>query len=230
MTAKVRRARLLSLHPESTTTALARLQWCSVEDYAPIRPGDVAQCLISGQDGIFVAFASLLSHDGQFDWLIRYNTPLYHHIASIGVSDVEVRTPFGHPFPMDQMVGRSIVLVASGTGIAPMRSVIQQIIANRKRYGAVSLVYGARNIQDFAFSAEIASWEASRISTLRTISQPPSAEWFGHVGYVQRHLGRVTSSGPETYVLVCGGYQMTQETMDLAEALGVAPGHVLSNY
>ncbi|NUN15177.1 MAG: hypothetical protein HUU55_16235 [Myxococcales bacterium] len=230
MTTQVLRARLVSLVPASATTSLACLQWCSVDDHCPIRPGDVAQCLVSGHEGVFVAFASVLNNDGRFEWLVRHKTLLYSYLESIGDGVIDMRAPFGRPFPMDRMVGRSVVLVASGTGIAPMRAVVQTIMIHRHRYQSVTLLYGARNAQDFAFSSEIEVWRENRILTLRTVSQLPAKDWSEGVGYVQRHLGQVLGLGRETYVLVCGGYSMTQETMDLAEALGVSPDHIFSNY
>ena len=66
-----------------------------------------------------------------------------------------IRGPYGNGFPMNQMEGRDLILVAGGLGIAPVRSVLHHILLNRERYGEVTFLYGVRSYDLILFRDEI---------------------------------------------------------------------------
>src|SRR5580765_3605212 len=51
-----------------------------------------------------------------------------------------LRGPSGNSWPIDAAVGRDVVVVAGGIGLAPLRPVILQILSRRGSYGAVTLL------------------------------------------------------------------------------------------
>src|SRR5262249_20193195 len=57
---------------------------------------------------------------------------------------IGVRGPFGAHWPVNDAVGKDVVVVAGGIGLAPLRPVIYQVLAQREKYGRVALLYGAR--------------------------------------------------------------------------------------
>jgi len=67
-----------------------------------------------------------------------------------------VRGPFGNYFPIDEWKNKNIVFIGAGIGISPVGSVYRYVLApeNRKNYGDVTLIYGARTPGDFAFKEE----------------------------------------------------------------------------
>ena len=48
-----------------------------------------------------------------------------------------VRGPFGNHWPVEACVGKDIVLVAGGIGLAPLRPVIYQLLAQRDQFGNI---------------------------------------------------------------------------------------------
>ena len=50
-----------------------------------------------------------------------------------------------------------LLLVAGGTGIAPIRSVVLDRL-ERPQSAAISLVYSARAVDEFAFGDELEAW------------------------------------------------------------------------
>lgn len=68
---------------------------------------------------------------------------------------VGVRGPFGHGFPVDQLKGRDLVLVAGGLGIAPIRSLLEYVLRRREHFGKVILIYGMRHSIDLLFRHEM---------------------------------------------------------------------------
>ena len=57
---------------------------------------------------------------------------------------VGLRGPFGRGFPFEDMKGHDILLVAGGLGIAPLRSLINNIHDERSEFGKVTIIYGSK--------------------------------------------------------------------------------------
>jgi NAD(P)H-flavin reductase len=59
---------------------------------------------------------------------------------------------------MEEASGRDVVVVAGGLGLAPLRPALYRLLAERKRYGEIVLVYGTRGPDDILFRRELESW------------------------------------------------------------------------
>ena len=69
---------------------------------------------------------------------------------------ITLRGPYGNGFPVDtEFRGKDLVFIAGGIGLAPLRSVIRYVRANRDQYGQVDIVYGARSKEDLVDYPEI---------------------------------------------------------------------------
>ena len=65
-----------------------------------------------------------------------------------------LRGPFGVGWPMAEMAGRDILVIAGGLGLAPLRPALYRLLAERGRFGKVKLLYGTRSPDDILFSRE----------------------------------------------------------------------------
>ena len=70
-----------------------------------------------------------------------------------------LRGPFGSAWPVKQGVGKDVVMVAGGCGLAPSRSAIYWFLSHRKEYGKVSLLVGARKPEMLLYSKEMEEWK-----------------------------------------------------------------------
>jgi len=68
---------------------------------------------------------------------------------------IGVRGPYGNGFPMEEMKGDDLLLVAGGLGMAPLRSVLHYVMRRREEYGDVTLFYGIRCYDTMLFRDEI---------------------------------------------------------------------------
>ena len=99
---------------------------------------------------------------------------------------VGVRGPFGSHWPLQEAMGSDVVIVAGGLGLAPLRPAIYQMLAQRKQYGRVVLLYGARTPADLLYRRELARWGArADIDVQVTVDRGDDA-WRGKVGVVPR--------------------------------------------
>ena len=96
-----------------------------------------------------------------------------------------------------------MVVVAGGIGLAPLRLAIKQLIANRDRYRAVALLYGARSPDEMLFFDELQCWREAGIDVKYTVDSRPG-EWDGRVGLVTKLIPIAGFEGPRTTAMICG--------------------------
>ncbi len=68
---------------------------------------------------------------------------------------IGMRGPFGTSWGLAEATGRDLVIVAGGVGLAPLRPVVLGALAERDRFGRVTLIAGARSRDDFLFAEEL---------------------------------------------------------------------------
>ncbi len=125
------------------------------------------------------------------------------HDAGVGTL-IGVRGPFGTDWGLESCVGRDLVIVAGGCGLAPLRPVIVQVLAQRSRFGRVTIVAGARTPQHFLFRAEAADWTQNRLLDAELIVDAAEPGWAWQVGLVTEPLHGLTLDPRRTTALICG--------------------------
>jgi NAD(P)H-flavin reductase len=122
----------------------------------------------------------------------------------LGAGDaLGVRGPYGSAWPVDEVKGRDVLVIAGGLGLAPLRPAILRLLANRADYGRVIVLYGARTPADLLFRDELARWRGRFDVRLEAIVDRAGRDWFGPVGVVTRLLDDVPIE-PDDAVFVCG--------------------------
>jgi ferredoxin-NADP reductase len=135
-------------------------------------------------------------------------------------SRVEVDGPHGFFTRDAQHAGNAALFVGTGTGLAPLRAMLQ--LATRQADGPpLILLFGCRTRDDILWRAEIEAWQARcpRLRVEVTLSRPDPA-WTGRTGYVQTHLGDVMQGLQRPQVYICGLSHMVQEARRRLKELG----------
>jgi ferredoxin-NADP reductase len=119
------------------------------------------------------------------------------------------------------------LLVATGTGISPLRALVKEQLARPTEQPLV-LLFGCRDAAEELWGAELMqlSQQHPRFSFVPTHSQPaPSAR--ERVGRVQVYLPElVRGLGPGLYAYLCGHTPMVNACTTLLLELGVPAAHV----
>ena len=132
-----------------------------------------------------------------------------------------VRGPFGSHWPIEQAIGKDIIVAAGGIGLAPLRSTMYQILARREQYSQVILLYGARTPTDILYRQELEHWRARLdLDVFVTVDRAPS-EWRGSVGVVTKLISRATFDPGKAMAFVCGPEIMMRFTAAGLEARGI---------
>jgi NAD(P)H-flavin reductase len=117
---------------------------------------------------------------------------------------IGMRGPFGTNWELAEAVGRDLIIVAGGVGLAPLRPVVLGALANRDAYGRVTLIAGARSRDDFLFAEELQDWaRAGSIGVHLTVDVPVQG-WPGEVGFVTEPLRRLPLRPANTTAFLCG--------------------------
>ena len=158
---------------------------------------------------------------------IRGAGPATKAMCALKIGDqLGLRGPLGNNWPLDRAVGRDLVIVAGGIGLAPLRPVIHALAADRRRYGDVRLYYGARTPADILYSEELARWHSrAGIEVHQTVDRA-GPEWEGRVGVVTHLFDTASWEGANAVAFVCGPERMMQATSNTLAGRGVTPSRI----
>ena len=132
-----------------------------------------------------------------------------------------LRGPFGSEWPIDACGGKDVVLVGGGIGLAPLRPAIYKLLADRNRFGTLTLLYGARTPDTILYSKEFDQWRAQGLDVQVTVDRT-SDGWSGNVGVVTLLLDRLPLPDPENSILLsCGPEVMMWYTIQSARSRGI---------
>ena len=139
---------------------------------------------------------------------------------------LRVQVPLGK-FILPEAVDFDIVFVAVGTGIAPFRSMIQQMLPagfSRK----IWLLFGTRYDGQIPYHQEFLDLAAKypQLTYIPTISRPGPG-WKGEVGYVQTKIEKFFAGPAGKRIYICGLNEMIQAVQEAALKLGYRKEQVL---
>jgi sulfhydrogenase subunit beta (sulfur reductase) len=135
-------------------------------------------------------------------------------------AQVGLRGPLGRGWPIDRALGRDLVIVAGGIGLAPLRPALDAVLAQRDRFGQVLLAYGARTPADRLYLPELDGWAGAGIEVAQIVDRA-GPEWLGQVGVVTQVLDRRDWKGRQAVAFVCGPERMMQATVTALRTAGI---------
>jgi NAD(P)H-flavin reductase len=158
------------------------------------------------------------------DLTIRSVGPATAAITALGRgAELSLRGPLGRGWPIEDASGRDVVIVAGGIGLAPLRPLIDAVLSERPRFGAVRLYLGARTPGDRLFVAEMNALAGRADLEVAEIVDRAGPEWLGRVGIVTQLFDRARWEGSSVTAFMCGPERMMEATATTLERLGVAP-------
>jgi len=208
-----------TFHLEFELSGLPRLgfvagQWLSVKGVTP-----------TGEE-ITRAYsiASAPSGNGQFAFCMNrvQDGFMSNHLCDLRAGQaIQFQGPFGSFILRPPL--RDTVLVATGTGVAPFRSMLHWLFAEPTRHEGQAwwLLFGARNEQDIYYREEFEQFASAHgnFHFLPTLSRGGPG-WKGLRGYVQEHLPGIVGQRTDMRAYICGLEKMVTTNRDLLKSLG----------
>lgn len=143
--------------------------------------------------------------NGQFELCVRRVGDLTNALHGLQPGDkVGLRGPFGSGFPIERMRGKDVLFAPGGLGLAPLRSLINQVIDERGSFGRVMILYGAKRPDELLFVDEVNEWvERDDVECFVTVDRGDET-WDGHVGVITTLFPEVTINARNTVAVTCG--------------------------
>ena len=139
-------------------------------------------------------------------------------------SIIGFRGPYGNTFPIDEWKGKSLLFIAGGIALPPMRCVIWNALDLRENFKDVTIIYGARSVKDLVYKHELEDWKRRKDVKLITTVDPggESPDWKGEIGFVPTIVEKTAPSAVNTIAIVCGPPVMIKYTFPVLAKLGFA--------
>ncbi len=165
--------------------------------------------------------------------------PLVHTVRAVGLATqaicrarpgevLGVRGPFGRAWPVADIEGADVLVVAGGIGLAPLRPAILALLARRERYGRLLLLYGGRSPEQLLFAAEREQWRGRGLQVAVTVDSA-GPEWLGHVGVVPQLVRRARFDAARAVALLCGPEVMMRFTVATLAHSGVGNDRIYAS-
>jgi NAD(P)H-flavin reductase len=160
------------------------------------------------------SIASACRGDGLLELAVRESTEAEAFVVGAALS---ISPAQGQSVIPAAPSGRRYCFVAIGTGVAPLRAAIQEVVLAGIE-SRLTLLHGARTAGDRLFSGEFEQLEARDLLDYRPVVSQPDEGWAGRTGRVQLHL----SDLPEAdHYGVCGNLPMVEEVAETLQQQGV---------
>jgi sulfite reductase subunit B len=189
-------------------TAYENLYTIRLEGGGPLghEPGQFVQVSLVGIGECPISICSSPTRPEHFQLCIRRAGEVTEHIHRLDSGDVVgIRGPLGHGFPVHELHGKDVLIVAGGLGMAPVRSLIQYILDERARFGAFHLLYGARSPAELLFRTDLIRWRENDDVNLHVTVDRADEQWRGHTGVVTTLFQQLPKLDPsETMTIIVG--------------------------
>lgn len=121
---------------------------------------------------------------------------------------------------------QNVVFLATGTGIAPVKAMVEEIAANPSIVSGkrVSIYWGNRRSEDFYWSPA-----DGVAAAFHPVLSGPDANWTGRRGYVQDMLRADLRDFSSASVYACGSPNMIASAKEMLVALGLPPRQYYSD-
>jgi len=186
----------------------------------------------AGQFGEYSAFgegestfciASSPTRKGYIECTFRDTGRVTSGLASLEEgSTMGFRGPYGNVFPMEEWKGKNLLFIAGGIALPPMRCVIWNALDLRENFKDITIIYGAKTVNDLVYKSELKEWSDRPDVKMVTTVDPDgeNADWKGEIGFVPTIVEKVAPSAENTIAIVCGPPIMIKFTFPVLEKLG----------
>ena len=87
-----------------------------------------------------------------------------------------LRGPYGNGWPFEELKGKHLVFITGGTGLAPVRSLLNEFYENTDLVKSVTLISGFKNKESILFKDELNKWK-DKFKTFYTLDNDSIEAW-----------------------------------------------------
>ncbi len=204
--------------PDSTTLVLADVD----PRIASGAPGQFVMVTTPGLPAVPISVSRYHPEQRSIELSIRAAGPATASLSGLGAgATLGLRGPLGRGWPLEPAEGRDVIVVAGGIGLSPLRPLVDELLAERERYGSIRLFHGARTPADRPHQGDLARWVGRSDLELAVTVDRADEAWTGPVGVVTHLFDESRWDGRDAVAFVCGPERMMQATVDTLRDRGL---------
>ncbi|SHK20496.1 NAD(P)H-flavin reductase [Desulfatibacillum alkenivorans DSM 16219] len=196
------------------------------------KAGQFGELSVTGKGEIPIGIASSPTEKGYVMFTVNKVGLVSSALHNMKEGDIMgIRGPLGNWYPWERMEGKNIVIIGGGFAFTTLRSSIVMLLdpENRKKFGDIHVVYGARSPGMLLYRDELAEWEArDDINMHITVDGTDDPDWKYNVGFVPAITEEKAPKGDDdTFAIVCGPPIMIKFTQPVLDKLGYKHDHII---
>jgi len=192
------------------------------------RPGQFVEVSALGVGEAPISISSSPSRsNGTFELCVRMAGDVTGALHRLGPRDrVGIRGPFGRGFPIEKFRGKDVLFAPGGLGLAPLRSLINQVLDERAHFGRVVILYGARNPSELLFKDELQQWAKREDVELHVTVDRGDENWTGNTGVITTLFPKISVYPRNTVAVTCGPPVMYRFVLMELLGKGISEGNI----
>ena len=220
--------RIVAITDETKDTKTFRLEFCDPKqgETFEFHAGQFGLYSVFGAGEATFCIASSPTETGYIECSVKRTGKVTDELHQCNVGDIiGFRGPYGNWFPIEEMQGKNLLFVAGGIGLAPLNSLIRNCLDLRDQFKDISILYGARSVDDLVYKERLDTWQAmTDVQTTYTVDPGgETPEWKGEVGFVPTVLTKMKPDPTNTVVVLCGPPIMIKFVLASLVELGFSP-------
>lgn len=164
--------KILDIIKETETEWTFRL-----ENMLPIRDGQFMQLSIPR---VGEAPISVSGYDeGSCDFTIRNVGKVTNELFQLKKGNtLFMRGAYGHGWPIEQFQKKNMLIIAGGTGVAPIKTLATKFFNEPEKYGEIYLIFGFKDAQSILFKETLEKWQAApNFHAIYTLDKDQYSDW-----------------------------------------------------
>jgi len=220
---------IIKIIPETGDTKTFHIQFveASLGETFSFLSGQFAEYSVFGEGEATFCISSSPTRMDHLEFSVKRVGRVTSALHQLNEGDIiGFRGPYGNHFPLDKLKGKNLLFVGGGIGLAPLRSLIHNVLDDRSNYQDITILYGARSPQDLCFKYDLEAWSRNPLVKMVTTVDVGDKDWKGKVGLVPIVLEEICPSPNGAMAVTCGPPIMIRYTLKSLEKLGFTPSQV----
>lgn len=166
--------------------------------------GQFFEITIFGVGEIAISIPFGPSQKDYFDFCVKKSGKVTTAMHNLKVGDkVGLRGPFGKGFPYEELKGKDILIIGSGVGLAPVRTMIVRILENRADFGKLAVIASATGYDGLVYKEDLIKWGQREDMSVHYALSAPTDKVEAHVGYINDLLPGLGLDWERTAAIIC---------------------------
>ncbi len=208
-----------------------------LDDKKPLghKPGQFVEVSLFGYGEAPFGISSPPSPQPIFEIMVRKVGNVTTKLLSLQPGNkIGIRGPLGNGFDVHKLEGKNLLFTSGGTGMVPMRSLINHVVdkKNRAKFKEIIILYGAKRPKEITFMDDVDHWKTiDNVQCELTVDRcEPDECWGGCTGLITTLFPKIRADkldSRNTIAIVIGPPVMYKFVIKCLQTLGIPDENIL---